>query len=177
MLFMAWGYAVSLVIGTSTHRRTTAPHFVSGFGCKYRCLSVRGAVAEVSAKMVLGGRNNCRKHNLILARRTSHPAEREVRNQRGFGGVLGTLPPRAKYPAPERGTSPPRSGQVTCSGTRNNSCHRVITPTRTKRKTAQRAAFPIRCCDIEFINTQQPIQTEGSDSSAGNSVPGTLRST
>ena len=80
---------------------------------KFRCLSFRGpagARTEDGLWWDCSVKQTCQWHVCSVSRsgyaarkpansrtpRTSHPAEREVRNQRGFGGVLVTLPPRAK---------------------------------------------------------------------------------
>ena len=68
---------------------------------RFRCLARRGPAGELTEDGLWW--ENPLAKTLSPSDATHEPAPKlEVRNQRGFGGVLVTLPPRAKLLAPER---------------------------------------------------------------------------
>ena len=96
------------------------------------------------------GRSNYRQVYLHLMPRTSPPAEREVRNQRGFGGLLVTLGPWPKSPAPESGILP--------SETDNNS---RADAGLWRQRTCRSAEHPLAKCDRSYYTIVHKTKTTG----------------
>ena len=86
---------VVFVNGTYTHHRTTAPRFISGCGKQGLECNMARAGRRTDERWFLVGEALPKTASRSDA--THEPrSEREVRNQRGFGGALVTLSPRTK---------------------------------------------------------------------------------
>ena len=87
----------SALFGCGIHHRTISPICGSGSGkLILQCMAARASRRSLTRR-ILVGETTVGKFLLLMIRMSQRP-KREVRNQRGFGGVLGTFSPRKKYP-------------------------------------------------------------------------------
>ena len=87
--------------GCVIHHCTILPIYESGSGkLILQCMAARADRRSRKSRIMVGETTDGTSLLLILC--MSQRQKREVRNRRGFGGVLGTFSPRKKYPVGDR---------------------------------------------------------------------------
>ena len=90
-------------MGGGVHHRTISPICESGSGKPLlQSMAARAGRRSRIRRILVGETTD--ENSLLLMIRMSKRQKLEVRNQRGFGGVLGTFSPRKKYPVGDRHT-------------------------------------------------------------------------
>ena len=139
--------------GGGIHRRTISPICVSGIGkLILQCTAARAGRRSWMRRILVGETTD--GTSLLLMRCMSQRQKREVRNQRGFGDLLGTFQSIEKYPVGDRHQLPlrwccpaaQRHGQSPSQPTADSPLKvNWAKPKRRRPGPLHKGAFSVRC--------------------------------